>query len=381
MLEVELRWPTRTTTATLVAGDPLGFLFGRLRAWAVEGRLVADLARSEAAAEAGGVGLDQVLGIYGESLALLGRVVDRMVEPVPRHLPGDVPVVSAAACGWQPMAPELVRALVTAELGDAAFAHRAEQRARRWLADAAAEPWPDADERLEQAVGEYRAHGRALPPARMDAHVALVHELAEQLAGRPAVLDALTQGDGWATDEWMWNLAAVLAEAGRVDDAVAVSEAMATFHVPHREEHLANAALALARSGRAPEARARLAALLAEVPDDRLAATLCAEAYEAIGDAASAEAAYRRGVDLAIEGGQADEVEDALELLAAFHEGAGRPDDARAARGRLRSWRREARSAGATARPARSGGKVGRNQPCPCGSRRKYKRCCGGPTA
>lgn len=24
------------------------------------------------------------------------------------------------------------------------------------------------------------------------------------------------------------------------------------------------------------------------------------------------------------------------------------------------------------------GGKIGRNEPCPCGSGRKYKRCCGG---
>jgi uncharacterized protein len=27
--------------------------------------------------------------------------------------------------------------------------------------------------------------------------------------------------------------------------------------------------------------------------------------------------------------------------------------------------------------PIRSGRKVGRNEPCPCGSGRKYKRCCG----
>ena len=28
-------------------------------------------------------------------------------------------------------------------------------------------------------------------------------------------------------------------------------------------------------------------------------------------------------------------------------------------------------------RPVRAGGKVGRNDPCPCGSGRKYKKCCG----
>jgi uncharacterized protein len=33
-----------------------------------------------------------------------------------------------------------------------------------------------------------------------------------------------------------------------------------------------------------------------------------------------------------------------------------------------------------TPEPRRSTSKVGRNDPCPCGSGKKYKRCCGGPT-
>ncbi|MBT5063862.1 MAG: hypothetical protein HOM65_15635, partial [Verrucomicrobia bacterium] len=31
----------------------------------------------------------------------------------------------------------------------------------------------------------------------------------------------------------------------------------------------------------------------------------------------------------------------------------------------------------AKATPVRSGPKVGRNDPCPCGSGKKYKQCCG----
>jgi uncharacterized protein YecA (UPF0149 family) len=31
--------------------------------------------------------------------------------------------------------------------------------------------------------------------------------------------------------------------------------------------------------------------------------------------------------------------------------------------------------------PVRRSVKVGRNQPCPCGSGRKWKRCCGSPTS
>ena len=44
---------------------------------------------------------------------------------------------------------------------------------------------------------------------------------------------------------------------------------------------------------------------------------------------------------------------------------------------------REQRQVGAGARtsePRRTSPKVGRNDPCPCGSGKKYKRCCGGAT-
>src|SRR5260370_11115937 len=33
-----------------------------------------------------------------------------------------------------------------------------------------------------------------------------------------------------------------------------------------------------------------------------------------------------------------------------------------------------------TSEPRRNAPKVGRNDPCPCGSGKKYKRCCGGTT-
>ena len=37
----------------------------------------------------------------------------------------------------------------------------------------------------------------------------------------------------------------------------------------------------------------------------------------------------------------------------------------------------EANEAVAKAKPVRVGPKVGRNDPCPCGSGKKYKQCCG----
>jgi preprotein translocase subunit SecA len=37
----------------------------------------------------------------------------------------------------------------------------------------------------------------------------------------------------------------------------------------------------------------------------------------------------------------------------------------------------EAMEAVSKAKPVRTGPKVGRNDPCPCGSGKKYKQCCG----
>jgi preprotein translocase subunit SecA len=37
----------------------------------------------------------------------------------------------------------------------------------------------------------------------------------------------------------------------------------------------------------------------------------------------------------------------------------------------------EAAAATEKAKPVRTGPKVGRNDPCPCGSGKKYKHCCG----
>lgn len=69
-----------------------------------------------------------------------------------------------------------------------------------------------------------------------------------------------------------------------------------------------------------------------------------------------------------------DQVADRLTLLCAT---AGRPDEAREWK-RLTEPHRNPRTA--AARPS-GGRKTGRNAPCPCGSSKKYKKCCGSPRA
>jgi len=57
--------------------------------------------------------------------------------------------------------------------------------------------------------------------------------------------------------------------------------------------------------------------------------------------------------------------------------GSGQPGGAPAAPSQASDMVSEATDALAKAKPVRSGPKVGRNDPCPCGSGKKYKQCCG----
>jgi tetratricopeptide (TPR) repeat protein len=79
-----------------------------------------------------------------------------------------------------------------------------------------------------------------------------------------------------------------------------------------------------------------------------------------------------------------DEI-DLLERLETLYEDEGRDDDARAMRARMealpperaRRWSEPAIAAPAPVATVRKPPKVGRNEPCPCGSGKKYKKCCG----
>jgi preprotein translocase subunit SecA len=55
----------------------------------------------------------------------------------------------------------------------------------------------------------------------------------------------------------------------------------------------------------------------------------------------------------------------------------GSSGDGGASAGKASDMVSEANEAVAKAQPVRTGPRVGRNDPCPCGSGKKYKQCCG----
>lgn len=187
---------------------------------------------------------------------------------------------------------------------------------------------------------------------RADAETAL--ELARALRDRHEDFDAWA--DDWLSQEWMFELPWALARHDMVDDAVRVAEAFADLDRGQRPDLAGGAAVMLAEAGRADEARARLAAALETFPRDIWTHVRAGDVHRTLGDLETAEREYRHAAALAQAHGDRDDRSSIgrrlSDLLATMH---GRDPDA------------------ADVAPT----KIGRNDPCPCGSGRKYKKCCG----
>jgi tetratricopeptide (TPR) repeat protein len=196
---------------------------------------------------------------------------------------------------------------------------------------------------------------------------------------RQALLELLADGDGLL---WALDLPSGLSEAGLHEQALELCEALE--FVRGEQETRSERPFLLARAGRTDEARAQAERWLAESPEDAWAWLLTGDLFALLGDGARARAGVERaealGADdldlraaalerrlaLAHEGGRASEAErlerelEELQVaLAEDAEGASELDEAFAT-GRLDS-----------------SASTGRNEPCPCGSGMKYKRCCG----
>ena len=136
--------------------------------------------------------------------------------------------------------------------------------------------------------------------------------------------------------------------------------------------------LLLALADRPGEARDHLERNLVEYPDDPLMLLRAGEAFHALGDLGRGEDAYREalrwvGDDLERRHEIVVGLERILRVLgreAAIHE-------LKQAERRERERRRQERPWLGQPPYRREGPKVGRNAPCPCGSGKKAKRCCG----
>ena len=141
----------------------------------------------------------------------------------------------------------------------------------------------------------------------------------------------------------------------------------------------------LGEAGRIEEARRRIQLALEDPSRDLLTEIFAGEVDEAAGDAAGAEARYRSALAAARKARDSIYEHDILwHLIELLRDDDERADEvARLERERDRLHAESIVSGGdVTVAPSSNvqdfGRKVGRNEPCPCGSGRKFKRCHGG---
>lgn len=224
--------------------------------------------------------------------------------------------------------------------------------------------------RVEQ-VGERDPRARP-DEAELRADAELVLAVAQRLRGRPDDAAAFLAFERLDPD-WLVELPMALSSAGLVDEAVAVGDALAELDAQSSAMYANDVAVICAQAGRVELALERVEANLSRFPDDVWTRIHAGDVHVALSDPQRAEAAFREALAIAHAHGDAYDVAGAEERLSELL--AGIP-------GREREARAAAEEAGRAERAARRGSriarKVGRNEPCPCGSGRKYKRCCGG---
>lgn len=186
-----------------------------------------------------------------------------------------------------------------------------------------------------------------------------------------------------ARDEWLMNLPGLLVRAGLVAEAAAVAEGAARADPGNAQLYLGDLARELGEAGLAEEAARRAEENLRSFPDESWVLVTSGFAY-APSDPERADALFRRAISVARAGESPTEVEDVYEQYLEFL--AGQPSrraDREAVQRDLAGWKRSRGWVTAVGGPALTTGpitkiaKVGRNEPCPCGSGRKFKRCCG----
>lgn len=188
-------------------------------------------------------------------------------------------------------------------------------------------------------------------------------------------------------DEWLMNLPGLLVHAGLLTEARTVAERAVEADPKNDVMYLGDLAQSLGEAGLDREATEQAEANLERFPDESWVLITSGFAL-ARSDPERADSLFGRALMLARPeddpSGYEEIYEHYIEFLASQE---GRGADQEAARRQLASWRRShgrlivsaemVPGPVASRSVARAAPKVGRNEPCPCGSGRKYKRCCG----
>jgi tetratricopeptide (TPR) repeat protein len=202
-----------------------------------------------------------------------------------------------------------------------------------------------------------------------DELAAMVQDLVEAARWFPGRAEDLAIALGAEQDipwlpEWMANIVLDLGHAGLASEAAEAADALIRIDPDNESTYAADLGCALAESGDAPAARARIDANLARWPDEPWIRVHAGDALQELGDADGAEAHFLAALEMAEEGDDFQLRSVAFDRLAELGRAPGPTTTVRLP-GPVGGGRRS-RSA-----------RLGRNDPCFCGSGRKYKRCHG----
>jgi tetratricopeptide (TPR) repeat protein len=176
-----------------------------------------------------------------------------------------------------------------------------------------------------------------------------------------------------------WLLDRILSYGGDYPDEVTrIADTLAEIDTDNAANFQGDVPFALVQAGRRDEALERIQSNLRRFPEDIWTQIRTGDVYEELGEQATALEFYISALKMASDPSDWDAVLDrTTELLQKM--------------GRAGDWaqikrenpcpvepptiRRAARQAPPSL-PFRSGPKIGPNEPCPCGSGKKYKKCC-----
>lgn len=224
---------------------------------------------------------------------------------------------------------------------------------------------------LEAALAAWDADGE-VDTRRISLDVGRIASAASAVLERctsPAQVWELGWRSGVRLDGWLGDAIRSVAAHGNADDASRLAERFSAL--TRMRQPWLQAAAAFAGAGRAEAARGALAeAGRCDRPFPQSVRLAVAEVLSLLGDAEGAEAEYRRLTSCRWPSPRIRPL--AAAALAALLEKTGRAAEASAVLAAER-LRKEAQ-AGVV---RRAEPRVGRNDPCPCGSGKKAKKCCG----
>lgn len=205
------------------------------------------------------------------------------------------------------------------------------------------------------------------------------YQLAIQLRQIITTQDKLNEFESFIDNDavnWLLDLPFDLARTGKIKEAIEIGKVWSD--ITEADNFLADRAVILAEAGWKEEAHQQINEVLQRFPEDVWVRIKVGDTHSSLGELEEAERCYKQAL------GMSEDIYDregVLERYIPMLREIGRNEDADALeaeeekrRSRLKVTQQKQKS---LSTPVRIKSKIGRNDPCPCGSGKKYKKCCG----